>query len=43
MNGIILRKHLSENRAQLVPAQLSVSLSKPKKHVSYFGLLEIGK
>ncbi len=43
MNGIILRKHLSESRTQLVPTQLSVSLAKPKKSVAYYGLLEIGK
>lgn len=43
MNGIILRKHLTESRNQLVPAQLSVSLARPKKNVAYFGLLETGK
>lgn len=43
MNTLILRKHLSENRGELVPAQLSVSLAKNKKQSPLFGLLEIGK
>jgi dynein heavy chain, axonemal len=43
MNGIILRKHLAENRSQLVPTQLSVSLARPKKAAAPFGLLETGK
>ena len=43
MNAIILRKHLSENRGQLVPTNLSLSLAKPKKISNMFGLLETGK
>lgn len=39
MNAIILRKHLAENRHNLVPTHLSVSLAKPKKSVDAFGLL----
>lgn len=39
MNGIILRKHLAENRQQLVPTLLSVSLARPKKIAPTFGLL----
>lgn len=43
MNSIILKKHLSESISELVPTELSVSLSKAKKTSPYYGLLEIKK
>jgi Zn finger protein HypA/HybF involved in hydrogenase expression len=43
MNSIILKKHLSESINELVPTELSVSLSKSKKLPPYNGLLEINK
>lgn len=41
MNSIILKKHLSENIHELVPTQLSVSMTRSKKVTPYFGLLEL--
>jgi hypothetical protein len=43
MNSIILKKHLNESINQLVPTELSVSMSKAKRNAPYFGLLDTEK
>jgi hypothetical protein len=40
MNSIILKKHLNESINELVPTELSVSMSKNKNNTPYYGLLE---
>jgi hypothetical protein len=41
MNSIIMKKHLSENRHDLVPTNLIVLFNKRKKPVPKFGLYPV--